>query len=159
MNTNDELARIWDLKVNAYPSYHPGIWLVWLRKLNWNIKKGKFLVPAKYKPGMPTTILIFSVNTITMLYVYYCLTSGEGQWGSACGKYLQWQSFVILIVSVIKCSSWWCLSRHQCEIWIKHTLIFPTSVTDSILPSVLSQADWSILYLVKAVPYFSTPHH
>lgn len=89
-------------------------------------KKRKFLVPAKYKPGMPTTILMFSVNTITMLYVYYCLSSGEGQWGSACGKYLWWQSFVILIVSVIECSSWWCLSRHQCEIWIKHTLIFPT---------------------------------
>jgi len=33
-------------------------------------KNGKFLVPAKYKPGMHTTILTFSVNTITMLYVY-----------------------------------------------------------------------------------------
>jgi hypothetical protein len=72
-----------------------------------------------------------------VLYVYYCLSSGEGQWGSACRKYLWRQSFVILIASVVKCSSWWSLSRHQCEIWIKHTLILPTSVTESILPSVL----------------------
>jgi hypothetical protein len=25
MNTNDELARIWDLKAVAYPSHHPRI--------------------------------------------------------------------------------------------------------------------------------------
>jgi len=67
-------------------------------------KNDKFFVPAKYKPRMHTTILMFGVNTITMLYVYYCLSSGEGQWGSACRKYEAWANINYNLFVVQKCS-------------------------------------------------------